>query len=107
MTDNLAALKLCPFCGHAPVHQQKPNDGRWIADCHTVTCIRPTTGFRHTEAESIAAWNTRAEQSCAEKDAEIAAWLRGVAEPLPVNGDKRHILLAVADEIERGEYARV
>lgn len=72
MTDNLAALKLCPFCGHAPVHQQKPNDGRWIADCHTVTCIRPTTGFRHTEAESIAAWNTRAEQSCAEKDATIA-----------------------------------
>lgn len=53
-------LSPCPFCGHPPVLRPIKNDGRWIADCNTVTCIRPTTGLCRTEAEAVTAWNTRA-----------------------------------------------
>ena len=33
----------------------------------------------------------------------IAEWLRAMAEPLPINGDKRHIIQHLADALERGE----
>ena len=85
MTDNasLAALKPCPFCGHPPVLRPIKNDGRWIADCNTVTCIRPTTGLRRNKSEAIAAWNTRtADQRCAELEAENAR-LRAMIENCP------------------------
>jgi Lar family restriction alleviation protein len=52
-------LKPCPFCGHPPVHRQIQNDGRWLIDCNTVNCVRPTTGKRRREAEAIEAWNAR------------------------------------------------
>lgn len=34
----------------------------------------------------------------------IVAWLRRQAEPLSIVGDKRHILLGIAEEVERGEH---
>ena len=58
MTDTDALLP-CPFCGHPPIYRQMPNDGRWIIDCNTVTCIRPTTGICKSEAEAITRWNAR------------------------------------------------
>lgn len=33
----------------------------------------------------------------------IVEWLREKAEPLPINGDKRHIIQHLADAIERDE----
>ncbi len=55
----MSKVEPCPFCGHPPCHRQIPNDGRWLTDCNTVSCIRPSTGIRRTEAEAIAAWNQR------------------------------------------------
>jgi hypothetical protein len=52
-------LKPCPFCGHPPVFRQIPNDGRWTVDCHTVTCVRPSTGILRSREKVLAAWNTR------------------------------------------------
>ena len=37
---------------------------------------------------------------------QIVAWLRENAEPLSVNGDKRHILSGVALAIERGDFLK-
>lgn len=33
----------------------------------------------------------------------IVEWLREKAEPLPINGDKRHIIQHLANAVERGE----
>lgn len=59
MTIPTDELKPCPFCGHFPFHRQLVNDGRWETACQTVSCMRPGTGIRRSEAEAIAAWNTR------------------------------------------------
>lgn len=37
---------------------------------------------------------------------KIVAWLRRQAEPLSIVGDKRHILLRVADDIENFEHLK-
>jgi len=54
------------------------NDGRWETSCQTATCIRPGTGIRRSEAEAIAAWNTRLAPHNTEADAlreALAAFL--------------------------------
>lgn len=97
---SLAALKPCPFCGHPPVLRPIKNDGRWIADCNTVTCIRPTTGLRRNKSEAIAAWDPRAtDQRCAELEAENARLMEEVS-----NLKNRRYTNAV-DELERARAA--
>lgn len=63
MTD----LKLCPFCGgedleidHAPTYDVHH------PDCYEVHCVEcgGRGGEGWTEAEAIAAWNSRAERTC-------------------------------------------
>lgn len=63
LSDTLAALKPCPFCGGAKVlvsqtiDQMGPN---WYATCCQNTCA--FIGYFVTQAEAIAAWNTRTGQ---------------------------------------------
>ena len=54
MTDT---LKDCPFCGDAEdVHASGDNSYGWTVQCDNCT---GTMGYCSTEAEAIAAWNTR------------------------------------------------
>ena len=60
-------LKPCPFCGgEANVIDHYNDDGSVSVGCDNDTCL----GFSglgwlyKTEAEAIAAWNTRAERTC-------------------------------------------
>lgn len=52
-------ISSCPFCGKEGLLRQIKNDGRWIVDCNTVVCIRPTTGPMRSREKAIAAWNRR------------------------------------------------
>lgn len=57
-------LKPCPYCGDGDVSTDKyvlDSEKRgWSAHCHNDRCaIKPYTPMYSTEAEAIAAWNTR------------------------------------------------
>lgn len=60
----------CPFCGgEAELHQTYDMDTNevdgWFVWCNNKECeCTPETREHFTEAEAIAAWNTRAEQTC-------------------------------------------
>lgn len=41
-----------------------------------------------------------------EREERIVRWLERGAEPLSLVGDKRHIMLAIARSIERGEHLK-
>lgn len=63
----MSELKPCPFCGgEANVIDHHNDDGSVSVGCNNDTCL----GFSglgwlyKTEAEAIAAWNTRAERTC-------------------------------------------
>ena len=64
MTDNRTTELLpCPFCG-GEAEVFNPFDktaGTWCVICRECACA---SGFEQTEAEAIAAWNTRAERTC-------------------------------------------
>lgn len=75
----------CPFCGgEAVLHQTYDMDtgavDGWFAWCDNDTCeCKPETGQFFTEAEAIAAWNTRVdyhgyEQAAIEAWESIKAW---------------------------------
>lgn len=61
-------LKTCPFCGHAPVFRQIPNDGRWELGCHTINCIRPKCVESRDKGHLISAWNRRASTQSTNSD---------------------------------------
>ena len=73
----MTELKLCPFCGGwAYVHEHYLEPFGFSVGCRTDDCRgkRENTGFTYkTEAEAIAAWNTRADYHGYEQ-AAIEAW---------------------------------
>lgn len=66
MTDLLP----CPFCGgQAEIHATHDVDtgeiDGWFVWCNNKRCeCKPETNDYTTEAEAVAAWNTRAERTC-------------------------------------------
>ena len=104
MTDtSLAALKPCPFCDGAPEWAPDPKHSKVQCsneDCEAQTgCWYPRT--EAGEAKAIAAWNTRAEQSCAEKDAEIAR----LREALEWYGEQARLCRLIHSEGDAGRAA--
>jgi len=72
-------------------------------ECSLCGCEGPA---RKTEAESIAAWNTRTPDRAAivaETEAAIVAWMRGRAHRA-TNTAFSPVAQWIADAIERGEY---
>ncbi|WP_406238144.1 Lar family restriction alleviation protein [Acetobacter orientalis] len=50
-------LKSCPFCGSSNLHTPHPkHTSAWVT-CNVCNAEGP---IKHTRAEAIAAWNTRA-----------------------------------------------
>jgi Lar family restriction alleviation protein len=72
MTDNRTTELLpCPFCGKANTLKIQKPKGRYTApDNYFVVCdvkddgCGASGGIKRTDAEAIAAWNTRAERTC-------------------------------------------
>ena len=57
----------CPFCGGEADISDEGNDTepeRYWAYCTNPSCFVEGTAVYATEAEAIAAWNTRAERTC-------------------------------------------
>lgn len=73
MLDGVNELKPCPFCGgKAEIARNKSVTSLgWYGRC--TSCLSSGQRFLvrtetfHTEAEAIAAWNTRAERTCHNK----------------------------------------
>ena len=66
----MTELLPCPFCGGEaelhPTYDMDTNevDG-WFVWCNNDACeCKPETNQHFTEAEAIAAWNSRAERTC-------------------------------------------
>lgn len=59
----MTELLPCPFCG-GEAHTYKTIAERYCAICNKPFCA--SVGPFDTEAEAIAAWNTRAERTCHE-----------------------------------------
>lgn len=52
--------KPCPFCGQGAITEEYL--AKWNARCGSKDCVvNPCTDGMHSEAEAVAAWNTRAE----------------------------------------------
>ena len=56
-------LKPCPFCGGKAEIYNDGFGGDWAVRC---ACGAEVSGYIETEAEAVAAWNTRAERTCDE-----------------------------------------
>ena len=56
-------LKPCPFCGGEAEIYNDGFGGNWAVRC---ACGAEVSGYIETEAEAVAAWNTRAERTCDE-----------------------------------------
>jgi len=116
-TDHARALLACPFCGgeaNGTGHMRygRPLDDTWwedgsqITEAFFVNCIRcgisngppALVGGYQTQAEAIAAWNTRALSTAQTERSRIVEWLKNDA------GDDGTGLWGIADAIERGEH---
>ena len=68
MTDNRTTELLpCPFCGgEAEIHPSNDWDVKFTGSTYFAWCDKCETrgDYYNTEAEAIAAWNTRAERTC-------------------------------------------
>ena len=91
----MAGTKLlpCPFCG-GEAQVARTATGYWAAYCEEPMCGR--VGNFKTEAEAIAAWNTRAERTCRMTDrgecSECGAYIvRAWTEVHDFNGDMKRI----------------
>ena len=91
----MAGTKLlpCPFCG-GEAQVARTAAGYWAAYCEEPMCGR--VGNFKTEAEAIAAWNTRAERTCRMTDrgecSECGAYIvRAWTEVHDFNGDMKRI----------------
>ena len=72
MTDNRTTELLpCPFCGGESIVERIGKSGYFYVACNTAYCC--DFGKFNTEAEAIAAWNTRADYH-GYKQAAIEAW---------------------------------
>ena len=94
------ALLPCPnpWCEDSDQKLTRVSSGHWSVDCQSCGMYGP--GGNDTQAEAIAAWNTRP----ARMDAgdEAVAWLRWKANRVfPMHA--KHLRWA-ADAIERGEH---
>ncbi len=74
----MSELKPCPFCGgEAHIQHQYHKVGFDVLDWYGVYCVNPFCGHmcgHDTEAEAIAAWNTRAERTCEDANTRFNAW---------------------------------
>lgn len=62
MTDTVeVTLKPCPFCGGRPSAPTDEGYGYWVIACRGADCLVDPCADGNTEAEAIAAWNTRRE----------------------------------------------
>ena len=73
----MSELLPCPFCGgEANVIDHHNDDGSVSVGCNNDTCL----GFSglgwlyKTEAEAIAAWNSRAERTCKNKSKSVTSF---------------------------------
>ena len=66
----MTELLPCPFCGGEA--QTLRNGSWWCVACRTPFCC--DVGKFDTEAEAIAAWNTRAERTCERVHADGWLW---------------------------------
>ena len=57
------SLAKCPFCGGEARMSGERFENTILSWVYCVVC-GAAGGYRHTEAEAIAAWNTRAERTC-------------------------------------------
>jgi Lar family restriction alleviation protein len=94
----MAELLPCPFCGSGAeivvreFTDDKANYGEAYASCLSCGIEQP---YKQTEAEAIAAWNTRALQPTSERE-RIVAWMRSWKDAPEAE--------AVAAAIERGDW---
>ncbi len=84
--DTTAAgeLKGCPFCGDAPRVTKRYSDGLWLILCRKDECpARVVEGYPlPTEAEAIAAWNTRAPATAPEGGVAVRSSLAEMVEAM-------------------------
>lgn len=85
MTDDLAAIEPCPFCGgdgsaegkvqYSPSYEAFWADGSRITTAYFANCVRCQVQSHHyqTKAEAIAAWNTRTQSALEARVRELEA----------------------------------
>lgn len=105
-------LKPCPFCGSKALVGQTL-DYAWYAMCEKDFCCKLDSYWK-TEAEAIAAWNTRDQralnEAAAKERAKVVAWLRGGAgtDTTQLPRSTRALFLrglhGYADAIEQGAH---
>lgn len=59
----MTELLPCPFCGGEARESGERFENTILSWVYCASC-GAAGGYRHTEAEAIAAWNTRAERTC-------------------------------------------
>ena len=58
----MSELLNCPFCGGEATVERMGHNGYYFVACAGLNCC--DSALADTEAEAIAAWNTRSERTC-------------------------------------------
>ena len=77
MTDQTkpaSEWKPCPFCGKDAATIWNPSDTEWTIECYDGLGGCMAEVAKHTRAEAITAWNTRAPSMPIDERAEFEAW---------------------------------